>query len=120
MGASLLTWLRVFDLPLTGPGLPRSVAPGMLRVRDAEDGGFGRLAATVKQVGTPNSPVWRRVRLLDRRTGRCIRETWSDPVTGLYEFTYIALNREYTVVAYDHTGVHNAVIADPILAEPMP
>lgn len=120
MGANLLTWLRVFELPLAGRGLPRGVAPGMLLVRDAEDGGFGRIRATVKQIGNPNAPVWRRVRLFDRRTARCLRETWSDPVTGVYEFTYVALNREYTVVAYDHTGVYNAVIADPILAGPMP
>lgn len=120
MAGSLLTWLRVFELPIAGSGLPRSIGSSSLLIRDVEDGGAGRIAATVKQVGTPNAPVWRRVRLFDRVSARCLRETWSNPVTGAYEFANIALGREYTVVAYDHTGLYNAVIADPILAEAMP
>lgn len=120
MGVELLTWMKWFDLPHVGAGQYSGLGPALLVVADRVDGGGGRIAATVKQVGTPNAPVWRRVRLLDRCSARCIRETWSDPVTGAYEFANIALNREYTVVGYDHTGLHNAVIADPILAEPMP
>lgn len=115
-----LTWLKLFDMPHHGAGQHGSFGPAPLRVADVVDGGTGRIAGTVKVAGTPNVPAMRRVRLFDRRTARCIRETWSDPASGAYAFDEIALGREYTVVALDHTGEHNAVIADPIQAEPLP
>ncbi|MDT3669012.1 MAG: hypothetical protein ROZ37_01615 [Aromatoleum sp.] len=47
-------------------------------------------------------------------------ETWSDPITGEYEFIGLALGVAFAVCSFDHTGEHNAVIAAPIYAEPMP
>lgn len=117
---SLLTWLKLFDLPHSGPGQHRALGPAPLVVADVVDGGVGRINGTVKVAGTPPAPVRRRVRLFDRRAGRLVRETWSDSATGAYEFADLAIGREFTVVAYDHTGTHNAVIADPLEAEPMP
>lgn len=83
-------------------------------------GGAGRIAGTVKNAGTPDFPVWRRVRLLYRRDGRLVREVWSDPATGAYSFDYINPAYTYTVIAYDHTGQYNAEISDDITPEPMP
>jgi hypothetical protein len=70
------------------------------------------LSGTVKEQGTPNAPLWRRVNLIEQVTGRVIREVWSDATTGAYSFPNIMGGRKYTVVSYDHTGYHRAVIAD--------
>lgn len=63
----------------------------------------------------------RRVKLFVRegRGFRCIRETWSDAVTGRYTFNGIAPGK-YLVLADDFLAQKNAVVADLIDAEPMP
>lgn len=86
--------------------------------------GAGRVAGSVHKKGEPNTPVARRVRLmlfaaLDNAAPAAL-ETWSDPVTGEYVFTGLALGVAFAVCSFDHTGEHNAVIAAPIYAEPMP
>lgn len=86
----------------------------------SEFGGAGRIAGTVMFDSTPDYPVWRRVRLFDRRDNRLVRETWSDPITGAYRFDDINPARLYVVIAYDHTGVYNAEIRDSITPERMP
>jgi hypothetical protein len=76
------------------------------------DAGTFTINGTVKEQGTPNAPLWRRVNLIEQVTGRVIREVWSDATTGAYSFPNILGGRKYTVVSYDHTGYHRAVIAD--------
>lgn len=83
-------------------------------------GGLGRIAGTVQIKGRPDSPVARKVRLFDVRTGILVRETWSDPVTGAYAFTGLDPTRDYLALAHDHTRQYNAVVADRLTAEPMP
>lgn len=78
-----------------------------------------RVVGTVKKDGSPDVPVRRRVRLIEQVTGRFIRETWSDAVTGAYAFNYIAPG-VYTVYALDHTGEYGGTIETDILAERMP
>ena len=86
---------------------------------DANDGGaFFRVAGTVKLDASPDVPVARRVRLFEQSTGRCIRETWSDPTTGAYEFKLLK-NQRYFVVSTDHTESYNAVIKDNLTPEAM-
>lgn len=86
---------------------------------DALDGGaFLRIAGTVKLDASPDVPVARRVRLFEQSTGRCVRETWSDPVTGAYEFKLLK-NQRYFVVTTDHTESYNAVIKDNVTPEAM-
>jgi hypothetical protein len=48
----------------------------------AQFAGRGRISGTVKDKGTPNMPVRRRVRLYQDRDGLLVRETWSDATTG--------------------------------------
>jgi hypothetical protein len=56
---------------------------------DLQDGGLGRIYGTVSRKQTPaNVPLRRRVRLFEQRSGRFIRETWSQ-LDGAYEFTQI-------------------------------
>ena len=76
------------------------------------DRGTASLTGTTKNLGSPNQPVWRRVQLIEERSGRVLREVWSDPVTGAYTFSELLPQNKYTVIAYDHTGVFSAVIAD--------
>lgn len=88
---------------------------------DIYDAGRGRIIGTVKEKNTPtNTPLKRRVVLLSMPGSRAIRETWSDPATGAYEFTEVAMDRVYTVVSYDHTGIYRGVVADNLTPEAMP
>jgi len=92
-------------------GLP-NVTPGWLF------GGFHQIASTVDRLGVTG--VYR-VRLFDRRTALCLRETWST-ADGAYAFTHLASQANgYFVVAFDHAaGPLNAAIADLITPVPMP
>jgi len=97
--------------------LPSHALPAMidhdLHLKDMADGGTLSVSGTVLIEGTPQTPVARRVRLHDHRTGRLVRETWSDPLTGAYAFTGIRAGTFY-VVSHDHTLNFNAVIRDRV------
>ncbi len=95
---------------------------GELLSTDPETSGHYRIVGTAKRLGVFTQ---RRVRLLDRETGRLLRETLSDPVTGAYSFEYIAYKyRGYTVMELDWPPTRsdplNADIADMVTPEPMP
>lgn len=84
---------------------------------DVEDGGPYRIAGITRKESSPGVFVvypYRRVRLLERLTGRLVREQWSDPVTGAYAFEKIKL-REYILLTDDHARFFNAVAADVIV-----
>lgn len=117
----------------TGPaiiyGLTQLVSPTWLTVqsgsvRDYASGvlgtGKGRVAGTVKEKGTPNVPVYRKVRLIRERDGLQMRELWSHPVTGVYSFDYVDELQLFTVLSYDHTGAFRAVVASGIAPELIP
>ena len=78
--------------------------------------GTATLTGTVKNIGSPNQPVARRVILIEEQSGRVIRETFSNATTGVYTFSELLPQARYTVIAYDHTGVFSAVIADNLEA----
>ena len=82
------------------------------------DAGAYRITGNVDELGVSGSY---RVRLFDRQSARCLRETWSAP-DGAYAFNSIAYRPNgYFVVAYDHgENPLNAAIADLITPEPMP
>jgi hypothetical protein len=85
---------------------------------DIYDGGAFRIVGNVDELGIAG-PY--RVRLFDRQSARCIRETWS-AADGSYSFPYIAYRQNgYFAVAYDHgDNPLNAAIADLITPELMP
>ena len=85
---------------------------------DVEDGGTGVLYGTVSRlVVATTSLLGRRVRLHEQRSGRLIRETWSDPVTGAYRFEDLKVGPEYCAIAFDHERQNFAVAADGQLAQ---
>lgn len=113
--------IRIYSQPTGGaPSIQPERTPYRATRDLGEFGGTYRCHGDVKQVGTPDAPVWRRVRLFSRRDGRLVREQWSDPVTGAYSFDWINPGHEYTLVAYDHTGVYQAAISDIPTLDPMP
>lgn len=103
----------------TPPVNVQLVTVGRVR-RDFLTGGNGRVRSTVEVAGPPDVPVSRRVHLFRTRDGLRVGETWSDPVTGVYNFDDVDTGFTYTAVAYDHTGVFATLATGPITPEPMP
>lgn len=82
-------------------------------------GGPGRVSGTVKQKGSPDAPLHRRVCLIDEATRLLIGEVWSDATTGAYSFDCVDMTRTYTALSYDYTNTYRAVIADGQIPELM-
>lgn len=83
----------------------------------------GRIQGVTKEQATPTSPkvpVFRRVRLYRDFDGMLVREQWSDPVTGAFDFQLVDTAFTYTALAYDYTGSYQGVVATGIATEPMP
>ena len=80
---------------------------------DSYNGGSGIVVGTVKEKNTPaNTPLHRRVLLVDEASRIAIRETWSDPITGAFEFRGVKQGVKYSTISYDHLHNYRAVIAD--------
>lgn len=105
------------DWAVAPPDEPGAVATGSAANADPH-GGQHRVAGDVAITGTPDTPVRRRVRLLDKASGALMREVWSDAATGAYDFPNIR-EGETIVLAEDHTAVFNAVVSDAVLPVPM-
>lgn len=86
---------------------------------DIYNGGTGRVRGTTKSKGTSNAPAYCRVELKDEQSRVVIREQWSDPVTGAYDFRGIKMGVPYTTTAYDPTGAYRAVVANGQIPEAM-
>ena len=84
-----------------------------LMLKDQVDGGILQISGTTTIAAT-GAPVSRRVRLFDLYSGRLVRQTVSD-AAGCYAFTSLRPG-EYFVLAHDHTGQFNAVVADRVQA----
>lgn len=112
----------VLGLNPVDPSLPNGLksmglAKGLGTGVDIHFGGMGQIVGTVKN--TPASPVQRKVALIDDASQIIIRHTWSNPTTGAYAFTRIAMGRTYTVLSFDHTQTFRAVVADRVVPELM-
>lgn len=81
--------------------------------RQAFAGPFG-VSGTLSNIGSPNAPVRRRVRLHEQSTGQLVRETWSAAADGVYAFTGLAAGT-YFAVAFDHTGQYGGVIETDVV-----
>ncbi|WP_246881325.1 LamG domain-containing protein [Acidovorax sp. JG5] len=118
--ATLRSEAKIAASAIVPPFSTRRAAPLQL-ARDVEHGGLGIIYGTVKEKNTPaNTPLRRKVRLMDERSGLVVRETWSDAATGAYEFRGIKQGVPYTVLAYDHAHNYRAFAGDNLLPDPMP
>ena len=52
--------------------------------------------------------------------GKAIQQVWSDPLSGQYEFKFIALRKPYLIFTYDSDEDYNAVILGPVYPTLMP
>lgn len=87
---------------------------------DLENGGNGVISGVVKIDGDPTDvPVRRQVILLREPGAFAVRETWSDPITGAYQFEHINRAYKYTVLAYDYSHSYRAVLADNVTPDLM-
>jgi hypothetical protein len=77
---------------------------------DSLDSGNYKISGVVDKLGVVGV---KRVRLIERRTNRLVREVWSNAF-GEYLFDYIVYQYQgYYVIAMDHgASLENAVIAD--------
>lgn len=82
--------------------------------RDMVDGGVLRVIEHVTRLNVV-PPQSRRVRLHDQRSGRLIREQWSDPTTGEVDFQSLR-EGPWVLYALDHTYEHEAVAISDRLA----
>ena len=89
----------------------------LLTARDAEFGGIGTIYGTTKTKGTPNLPTKARVVLLHQHSKLPVRETWSDPVTGYFEFRGIDTNQQFLTLAEDEAGNFRPVAANRLTPE---
>ena len=80
---------------------------------DIEDGGNVNIAGIVT---VDNIPAARKVRLFCLQSGRLIRETWSDPITGVYSFIDVK-NQRYFIWAEDYSKVYDPISHYPVLEE---
>lgn len=103
----------------TPSGRPQALVGAAKFVKEAYYSGYGVIAGTVKEAGSPDLPVKRRVRLYRKQDGVLIKETWS-AADGTYQFDRIAQGILYYVISFDHTGNFNAVIKDSITPDVMP
>ena len=85
--------------------------------RDVEVGGPGTIYGTTKTKGTPNAPTKARVVLLHQRSKLPVRETWSDPTTGYFEFRGIDTNQQFLTLAEDAEGHFRPVAASRLTPE---
>jgi len=84
------------------------------------DAGGCAISGTTALAGSPDSPTSRRVQLLRSISAPVlVAETWSD-AAGAWAFDGLAARPGYTVIAYDHTGVHDPVAKANLIPTPMP
>lgn len=76
----------------------------------------GRISGRVLIRTSPTTtvPARRKVRLYNAVTGVLVAATWSDSVTGAYEFTRLNPRNEYLAMAQDYLRRHNAVVVDGV------
>lgn len=80
---------------------------------DTIDGGSYLISGFARKESVPGRY---KVRLFEKRTGRLVRQTWSDE-DGAFSFPNLAY-KEYFVMMHDHTGSANLSAFDSIFPVP--
>ena len=111
--------LPVFMAPSSG-ALASVLMGSASAVRDVEHGGPGAIYGTTKTKGTPNTSTKARVVLLHQRSKLPVREAWSEPSTGYFEFRGIDTAQKFIVLAEDADGNFRPVAANRLTPEVLP
>ena len=80
----------------------------------------GTIYGTTKTKGTPHLPTKARVVLQHQRSKLPVRETWSDPTTGYFEFRGIDASQQFLTLAEDAAGNFRPVAANRLTPEVLP
>ena len=99
------------------PAFSTRTAPALITACDVEVGGPGTIYGTTKTKGSPNAPTKARVVLAHQRSKLPVRETWSDPITGYFEFRGIDVNQQFLTLAEDVDGNFRPVAANRLTPE---
>jgi hypothetical protein len=91
---------------------------GRRHIYRGQDSGHYKIGGTIKVGGSQDTPVARKVVLFDQVSLRVLQSTFSNGVTGAYEFTNLA-NKPHMVMSFDHEESFRAVVADRVIPEPM-
>ena len=93
--------------------------PAAQKVELYHGGLYSTPVGTTKNIASPSDlPVRRLVRFHEQLSGRLLRELWSDPVTGAYQFNNLRAGT-YFALFLDHTGQYGAQVeADIVLPIP--
>ena len=103
------------------PAFSTRRAHSLQMARDIEHGGPGTIYGTTKTKGSPaNVPAKARVVLLHQRSKLPVRETWSDPTTGYFEFRGIDASQQFLTLAEDAAGNFRPVAANRLTPEVLP
>ena len=102
------------------PAFSTRRAASLQLARDVEFGGLGTIFGTTKTKGTPNAPTKSRVVLLHQRSKLPVRETWSHPTTGYFEFRGVDVNQQFLTLAEDAAGAFRPVAANRLTPEVLP
>lgn len=73
--------------------------------------GNGMLTGKVLRKGTPNTPYYAKLRLMEEATGIIVQCKTNDPITGDYLFDFINMNSTYSIIAHDVVNNRSAVIS---------
>lgn len=82
--------------------------------------GYGYFKGRVLIDYPPKEPTSKRVILYSIRDNENQQITWSDPLTGEYEFKYVKMNERYLIFTYDSDEDHNAEVIGPVYPTLMP
>ena len=82
--------------------------------------GYGYFKNSVFIDYPPKEPTSKRVVLFSIVDGKAIQQVWSDPLSGQYEFKFVALRKPYLIFTYDSDEDFNAVILGPVYPTLMP
>ena len=115
---------QVLPIPQSVPPLPQAQIPFQVArpflFGDLDCGGQHHIYGTVELFNQGgNIPLPRRVRLHRSRDGLLVRETWSN-AQGQYRFEGISERYTYDVIAWDHEGLQQSVVANDLTPEVMP
>jgi hypothetical protein len=100
-----ISWTDAYQLRTFGFSF-NARALGFLYRRNIEDDGEFKIIETVTEL---NSPVKRMVRLCDQRSGRLVRQSYSDAITGEVVFDHLRVG-PWILYALDNTQTYQAVV----------
>ena len=82
--------------------------------------GYGYFKSTVQIDYPPVQPTSKRVVLFSISENKPLQTTWSNPLTGEYEFKRVKMKEPYLIFTYDSDEDYNAVVICPVYPSLMP